>query len=205
RFHADALGISRAWVPDSNALADVEGDGVMDLLIADRQAKEIEIWHCTESGTFELVDALAIPGASDEVLSHTALLASDIDGDGNVDVIYGDGVSGEIHVFRGTNCNPGALFRRGDLDLDGQLTVTDPVRVLHGLFGENGEAFACPDAADANDDGTIDLSDAVALLAFLFTDGPAPPPPGPASCGADPTHDSLSAGDRESCCASSSP
>ena len=38
-------------------------------------------------------------------------------------------------------------------------------------------------AADPNDDGNIDISDAIAILTFLFLGGkfPAPTPPGPAA------------------------
>ena len=49
----------------------------------------------------------------------------------------------------------------------------------------------CPDAADTNDDGNVDISDAVTALAFLFTGGAAPPAPGPEACGPDPTADGL--------------
>ncbi len=40
---------------------------------------------------------------------------------------------------------------------------------------------------DSNNDGQIDISDALHLLFYLFG-GPPPPPPGPpsSSCGADP-------------------
>jgi hypothetical protein len=47
------------------------------------------------------------------------------------------------------------------------------------------------DAADANDDGGVNLSDPVWIYNFLFQGGPPPPAPGPTSCGPDPTADSL--------------
>jgi hypothetical protein len=48
----------------------------------------------------------------------------------------------------------------------------------------------CRDAADANDDGKIDISDPIRILRHLFQGGepPAPPFPGP---GPDPTADDL--------------
>lgn len=48
------------------------------------------------------------------------------------------------------------------------------------------------DVPDANDDGKLDLSDAVFTLAHLFQGGAAPPAPGPETCGVDPTADDLS-------------
>ena len=46
-------------------------------------------------------------------------------------------------------------------------------------------------SADTNDDGKIDLSDAVALLNHLFLGALPPPPPFP-DCGTDGTEDGLS-------------
>ncbi|HLU48557.1 MAG TPA: dockerin type I repeat-containing protein, partial [Planctomycetota bacterium] len=80
--------------------------------------------------------------------------------------------------------------RRGDVDSNGTLDLTDAVRVLEWLF-LGGEPARCPDAADVNDEGTIDLTDAVFLLSHLFLGGDTPPPPGMESCGLDPTDDSL--------------
>ena len=46
------------------------------------------------------------------------------------------------------------------------------------------------DAADANDDGGVDVSDAVRILLYLFVNtGPLPAPHG--ACGSDPTADDL--------------
>jgi hypothetical protein len=43
---------------------------------------------------------------------------------------------------------------------------------------------------DTNDDGSLDLSDAVNLLGYLFLAGEKPPPPFE-SCGPDATPDDL--------------
>ena len=53
-----------------------------------------------------------------------------------------------------------------------------------------GAAPSCPDTADANDDGTLDISDVVAVLRYLFTGGSIPLP-GAQVCGPDPTSDTL--------------
>ena len=49
---------------------------------------------------------------------------------------------------------------------------------------------ACEDASDANDDGELDLTDALDLLEYLFLGGLAPAAPHPEP-GEDPTADSL--------------
>jgi hypothetical protein len=76
-------------------------------------------------------------------------------------------------------------FRRGDVDSNGSVEITDPVRILAYLFLGNGEP-ECLEAADTDDDGTVDISDAISSLAYQFTGGPPPALPGPVGCGADP-------------------
>jgi hypothetical protein len=56
----------------------------------------------------------------------------------------------------------------------------------------------CAKAADGNDDGKVDISDAVFLLGFLFLGGEAPKAPWP-GCGADPTADDLTCGSFRNC------
>jgi hypothetical protein len=67
--------------------------------------------------------------------------------------------------------------------------MTDAVVVLRHLF-VTGEPLTCRKAADANDDARVDVSDAVAILRFLFLGHDAPPGPHP-GCGPDPTPDIL--------------
>ena len=84
----------------------------------------------------------------------------------------------------------GARFRRGDADDDGQVNLTDAIRILGCKFlGE--PCPSCRDAADANDDGRLDISDAVNILAFLFLGGVTPSAPGPFGCGPDATADAI--------------
>ena len=72
------------------------------------------------------------------------------------------------------------------------------------LYGEGGELAGeppppeCEDAADANDDGAIDIADAIAVLSHLFAGaGPLPEPFG--ECGVDPTVDNLDCTSYEPC------
>jgi len=82
----------------------------------------------------------------------------------------------------------GADFRRGDVNADETLDMSDAVFLLGCQFN-GGECPTCDDAADANDDGAIDISDASYLLAYLFQNGPDIPEP--SWCGPDPTIDRL--------------
>lgn len=78
-----------------------------------------------------------------------------------------------------------ANFVRADVDANGRIEITDPVRILGFLFLGSPTALLCEDAADADDDGRLNISDAVYTLNYLFSTGTAPPPP--AACGSDPT------------------
>ncbi|HLU47407.1 MAG TPA: PKD domain-containing protein, partial [Planctomycetota bacterium] len=89
-----------------------------------------------------------------------------------------------VDVFR---FPPPRFFIRGDVDRNGEVALSDPIRILGHLFLGDPEPD-CYDAADATDDGTLDLSDALFLLNFLFRGGIYPPPPGP-DPGLDPTPD----------------
>ena len=86
------------------------------------------------------------------------------------------------------SCEPQA-FRRGDMNADGTMDVSDAVFGLEFLFGL--QTVTCEDAADANDDGSLNIGDAVFILSALFNNGDLPPDPGSQSCGLDPTADSL--------------
>ncbi|MBI4583045.1 MAG: SBBP repeat-containing protein [Planctomycetes bacterium] len=88
-------------------------------------------------------------------------------------------------------------FRRGDINADGELDVSDPIVLLNYLFIGALE-IKCIDAADANDDGAADISDAIGLLQYLFLSGSPPREPFTA-CGTDPTPDSLDCEDFPPC------
>jgi hypothetical protein len=79
-------------------------------------------------------------------------------------------------------------FIRGDTNRDGSINISDPVVLLRHLFG--GQTLPCQDAADFDDSGILNLTDAVQALAFIFQNGPRPPPPFPEP-GVDPTPDGL--------------
>lgn len=81
--------------------------------------------------------------------------------------------------------NDDVEFRRGDVNDDAAVNLSDAVSLLDYLF-RAGEPPGCLEAANPNDDGQVDLTDAVYLLNHLFLQGPAPVSPGYALCGPDP-------------------
>ena len=76
-------------------------------------------------------------------------------------------------------------FVRGETNADGRFDLSDAVTALLYLFSAL-EARTCLDALDIDDNGAIQVTDAVFLLRFLFRGGSRPPPPFPLP-GPDPT------------------
>jgi Dockerin type I domain len=123
----------------------------------------------------------------------------DSDGDG---VTNGEELQDRDGAWKPGQANPGTAafvtnpgvknprFVRGDSTGDGAVNVADAVRIFEYLF-QSGTAPGCRSAADANNDGKIDVSDPILLLFHLFTtlsvDPPAPYP----GCGIDQIADTL--------------
>ena len=85
------------------------------------------------------------------------------------------------------DCPP--AIRRGDVDANSEVDITDALRILMVLFVGD-ELLSCEDAADWDDDGKFDISDVVRLLQFQFMGATPPAEPG-TECGEDPTTDTL--------------
>ena len=90
-----------------------------------------------------------------------------------------------------------ARFRRGDANGDTIVDLSDATTTLVWLFQESAE-LACHDAADADDNGRLEITDAIVVLQDLFTGEAAIAPPAGA-CGADPSEDLLACTEYASC------
>jgi hypothetical protein len=86
--------------------------------------------------------------------------------------------------------HPAGPFIRGDVDGSGSVTLTDAVVLSDLVFGRSISFPENLDAADANDDGTLDGGDVNVILGVLFLEIPEFPDPFP-EAGLDPTPDTL--------------
>ncbi len=77
-------------------------------------------------------------------------------------------------------------FTRGNGNGDDKVNLSDAISLLGYLFLGQTDAVDCPDGADFDDSGILELTDSIALLDFLFRGGTPPSPPYP-GVGEDPT------------------
>ncbi|MFQ5653184.1 MAG: hypothetical protein ACE5GW_00460 [Planctomycetota bacterium] len=68
------------------------------------------------------------------------------------------------------------------------LQLADAITLLAYLF-TSGQVPVCLDAADANDDSFVDVTDTMQILSGLY--GGSPPPAPYPGCGPDPTLDGV--------------
>jgi hypothetical protein len=70
------------------------------------------------------------------------------------------------------------------------VDLTDAIYLANAVI-LGGRRPPCADAMDFDDDGIAELTDAILVLTFLFREVDLSAPPGPYTCGPDPTTDGL--------------
>ncbi len=78
-------------------------------------------------------------------------------------------------------------FMRGDCNVNKRLEIADPIGLLFHLFHNDPATLPCDDACDGNDDGKLNLADAIRMLETLFTTRGGPLPAPYEECGPDKT------------------
>jgi hypothetical protein len=81
-------------------------------------------------------------------------------------------------------------FVRGDANMSGWVTYVDVTFFLGVIYETLDAEFLCKDAADADDNGFVNIQDPILVLNYMYKDQPPPPPPFP-ELGPDPTADGL--------------
>jgi hypothetical protein len=178
-------------MPISVVAGDVDGDGDADLLTANPQNGNATLILNRRGRSFR--PALELQTGR---LPQAAKLV-DVDGDGDLDAITVNGISPNVAIFWNL-LSPPALataecFHRGDADNNGQLQLTDAIRILDFLFlGRTPPT--CMDAADADGNNQLQLTDAIRILGYLFLGAKAPESPGPPPNACGPDNDTTSLG-----------
>ena len=147
---------------------DFNGDGLADLLISSgADSLDAEGLGSSSAGPARTVELGDFQGEGVRILCQAAVHddmagGGDFDGDGVDDVVVA-GTRNQagresVYVVFGSTGEP--EFVRGNASGDRDLVISDPIFLLGALFlGE--AAPPCDDAADANDDGKLDITDAI--------------------------------------------
>ena len=75
-------------------------------------------------------------------------------------------------------CAQSFEFMRGDANQDLKVDLADHSTVFGSIVFPGAVTIICDDAADANDDGAVNLADSIYIIQYLWLFGPAPPAPG---------------------------
>jgi hypothetical protein len=173
--------------PSQIEVRDLNGDGLPEILVLNYFSGNLSVFRNRGGGAFEdgVKQPIRFSGSVDMRLA-------DLDADGDLDVATAALQQSSLVILQ--NVTGGAFahgcndFRRGDVNTDGVVSISDIVMLRRFLF--EGNTFpACLDAADATDNDVLTVCDAVAILDVLFRNPgwqaslPAPSP----EPGRDPT------------------
>lgn len=154
-------------------LSDCDGDGLPDICEDDCDQDGLPDVCAVLSGVVEDCNGNLHPDVCD--LSDPLL---NTNGNGYVD-----------------DCEP--TFIRGDADGTPGVRLADAVLLISRVFGDL-VIVNCEEAADANGDGFLDISDGLYLLFYEFSGGASPPSPFP-ECGIAPVEAHFSCTEHPSC------
>jgi hypothetical protein len=158
------INVSAAHSPLAPAIADVNGDGKLDILVANAESGSaaspsgsLSVFYGNGDATVQA--EVNYPGAT---LSSNAVVAADVDGDGWLDAVTVDGqtnlpaVNGNISVYRNLGAAAPGTF--------GALTSF--------TTGAPGSVHLC--AGDFDDDGLVDIATTSVVsnqVSVMFGDG----------------------------------
>lgn len=171
---------SAGEIKDIDVLPDVTDDGLPEILIS-TTASQVHALSGADGS-----EIWAYPLEISATVYHVRATA-DIDFDGKPDCVAGSALN-TVNCLQG-DPHPFSPFWRGDANSNGLVTIADTIAILAQIF-RGGTVITCMDAADFDDNGTVELLDGVASLMHFFRLGPGPAEP-TGYCGEDRTPDSL--------------
>ena len=127
-------------VVDSITLADLDGDGDLDLACAAKRAtpdSSLSIFRQTAPGEFELSPGIELGLGSEVLESPEQVVAADLDGDGDLDLVSANSVSGNLTGFR--QISAGVFEAEPGIDLELPDGAASPVAVAVGDLDRDGD------------------------------------------------------------------
>lgn len=134
-----------AGVPRKVIATDLDSDGRQEVVVTTRAPDALQILQSDADGRYEWISSQPLPGLTWDVTS------ADVNGDDSLDLVAaGDGLTVAL--------NETVQATSKDLDRN---RVPDECQLFH--------------RGDANSDGSLDVSDAITILRFLFVAAVEPP------------------------------
>jgi len=128
------------------AAVDMDGDGDLDIVSANRQRGGLTIFFQSSPGLFSAPSSILSEGSL--VFGPVSLAASDLDGNGKVDVVSANAFSSDLAVL--FQASPGT-FSLPPVTLGGGLTTNQPQSVAAGdLDGDGILDLVCANIASSN-------------------------------------------------------
>jgi hypothetical protein len=153
--------------PFSLAAGDLDGDGDLDLLIANQG--DIAILAILPGGALAPAVHVAVGGLERPGPVHVE--CADLNGDGKPDVVTRNSNGESSSVLLNASASAVTLacpdFLRGDVNADGTVSMSDMLMQLRISMADP-VLHRCKDAADLIDDDAIDVCDEVAYIDYLF-------------------------------------
>jgi outer membrane protein assembly factor BamB len=175
-----------------------------DSLTAIERASRRVLWRRNVSFPYELILAgsTLFAGGDGNVAAFDAQTGADVWSapvDGRAyglavanEMVFVSTDRGVIHAFNQSGAG-GNTFVRGDANGDDFVDVSDAVTIIRNLF-VGAALLVCEDHGDVDDNGVIEVTDAIRLLDYLYRGGRSPAAPFP-DRGPDPTNDGFDCGD----------
>lgn len=158
----DYPGVDTWDVGTSVFASDLDGDGDRDLAMA---GGTNFIYVLINDGNGEFGTKVNYGTGSYPI----SVFAADLDGDGDQDLAAANYFSHDISILKNLT---GPYYSRGDMDGDGNLTVSDVVFMLNCVF--LGSGLCNLRFADLNCDGNLTSSDVILELNAVFLGTPFP-------------------------------
>jgi hypothetical protein len=178
------VNVGAGLAPDAVALVDVNGDGRLDLVVANQAGNSVSIALGNGNGSFQAATSVSL-GAG---LAPSSIVAADFDANGTIDLAVTDATGSQVSLLTGNGSGSFTLngtvalpagasasdLVAGDFNMDGRLDVAIANQATGSLTVALGTAggFAAPVttpitagfqassvvAADLNGDGKLDLA-----------------------------------------------